>query len=182
MGFVLKKIALEDFLTKTTLYSKQIRGNLDFTLKTRTIEKGHRLELQFTRDHDNMEPFLNKAAEVGFLTTQQEKRTIESAVLRLWVNDKDFMITSNGPFTMTVEEQNFNPKEIEIIDFPKGKVSIKITLDFEIESDNTKLKKELKESNMEETDETTSNEQAVSVEEFLSRPVSNTEEPLFEWD
>ena len=47
MGLVCNKIMLEDYLEKETIYSKLIRGNLEFYIEPHHLDGGKHLQLLF---------------------------------------------------------------------------------------------------------------------------------------
>lgn len=155
MGFILNKITLENFKEHSDIYSKNIRGNLEFTIETHALDNGKNLQLFFYRNHPKIKEFIEKAQDKGYITTQKNVIHLDDTVLRLYINDLDFMINSSGAITIEILEYNFNSKEITLSDFEKGKVAILMNLYFEYETDNSKLKKELKDNNMEENNEET---------------------------
>lgn len=154
MDFVLNKISLEDFKEHKDIYSKTIRGNLRFTIETHVLDNGKNLQIFFYRSHDKIKKFVEKALEKDYLTTQKTTEELDATVLRLHINEEDFMINSSGKIRLEVVEYNFNNKEITLSDFEKGKVAVLMNLYFENEIDNAKLKKELKDHNLEDNNET----------------------------
>lgn len=149
---LLNKISLENFLEQTVLYSKQVRGKLPFKVEVHTLNEGQKLQAYFYRDHDRIEDFIKAGYEKGVLTEQNATIQSDIGVLRLTVNEERFMINSAGKATITVREINFSKKDIQIRDFPQGKIAILIDIDFEDGTDNSKFKKEIKDYFMEVQD------------------------------
>lgn len=147
---VLKKISLDNMLSQELVYSKIIRGNLDFFVETHTIEGGRKLQIFLYRNNPKTKELIEVAQQKGMLTTQNAHLETQPGVLRLYLNEEKFMINYLGKTSVGIKEYNFNPKDVEIKDFPKGKVGIEIELTFEGEVDNSKIKKELKDYNREE--------------------------------
>lgn len=148
---VLKKVVLDNMLTQEVIFSKLVRGNLDFTIEAHTIEGGRKLQIYLYRNHPRTKELIEVAQAKGMITTQNTNTTTLPGVLRLFLNDEKFMINYVDITTISVKEYNFNPGDIQVEGFPKGKVGIEIELDFGDEVDNAKVKKELKDFNQEET-------------------------------
>lgn len=155
MGFILNKLEIEDYLGRQMIYSKNIRGKLKFQVETHCLDGGKHLQIFLYRAHPRTQEFLEVALGKGYLTTQTKKIELEETILRLYINDEAYMINANGKTDIDILEQNFNTKEITIQDFEKGKAAILINIYFEKETDNAKVQKELKDSNMEEQNERT---------------------------
>ena len=147
MGLVVKKKAIEDYLEKTNLYSKQIRGNLEFYIETHHLEGGKHLQLFLYRNHPRVKEFIAANDIKNHLTIQKSHLVAPTAQMKLYVNDEAFMIASNPDIEIDVVEYNFNQ---QLADFDKGKVAILIDITFAKETDNTKLVSELKALNTEE--------------------------------
>lgn len=152
---LLKNISIENFLEQKVLYSKMIRGNLSFTADIHLLDSGKKLIINITRDIERYDDFISKAKERNLIREQITNINSGKGVLRLCLNDKKFMINGGNNSTIIIREENFNPKDIEIVDFPKGKVSINIEINFDGEIDNSKIKKELKDYFMEAQNEKT---------------------------
>lgn len=153
----LNKISIENFLEQEVLYSKLVRGNLDFKVKTHMLDGGKKLQVYLYRNHPRVEEFITAADAKEMLGKQHSEINTGLGVLRLTINDKRFMINNGGVTNIVIHELNFNQKGITIQDFPKGKVAILIDFNFEEEADNAKFKKEIKDMFAEEEkDETTS--------------------------
>lgn len=150
---VLNKLSLENFMTQETLYTKSIRGNLDFKAELHMLDGGKTLQLYLYRNHDRILDFIQTAENKGMIGKQHSKIEAEPGVLRLTLNDNKFMINNSGKTLIDIQELNFNPKEISLVDFEKGKVAVLINFTFEGEVDNSKFKKEVKDYFMEEFDD-----------------------------
>ena len=141
MGLILKKVAIEDYIEKDTLFSKQVRGNLDFYIETHHLEGGKHLQLFFYRNHPRIKEFIAANDKKNHLTIQNSHTVSNVGQMRLLINDSQFMMASNPEVDIKVVEYNFNQ---QLADFDKGKVAILIDIVFSKETDNTKLISELK--------------------------------------
>ena len=141
MGLILKKVAIEDYIEKDTLFSKQVRGNLDFYIETHHLDGGKHLQLYFYRNHPRIKEFIAANEKKNHLTTQNSRTVSNAGQMRLLINDENFMIASNPGIEIKVTEYNYNQ---QLADFDKGKVAIFIDIFFEHETDNNKLLSDLK--------------------------------------
>mgnify|MGYP003456571526 FL=1 len=141
MGLILKKVAIEDYIEKDILFSKQVRGNLDFYIETHHLEGGKHLQLFFYRNHPRIKEFIAANDKKNHLTIQNSHTVSNVGQMRLLINDSQFMVASNPEVDIKVVEYNFNQ---QLADFDKGKVAIIIDIVFSKETDNTKLISELK--------------------------------------
>ena len=141
MGLVIKKISIEDYLSKEVIYSKLIRGDLSFKFEGHHLKNGQCLQLYFYRDHPRTEEFVQINEQRHHLTEQGLKTETQATQLRLMLNDQEFMINSISGASIDIKEYNFNQS---IKDFTKGKVAILINIGFPNNNDNTKLLGELK--------------------------------------
>ena len=141
MGLILKKVAIEDYIEKDILFSKQVRGNLDFYIETHHLEGGKHLQLFFYRNHPRIKEFIAANDKKNHLTIQNSHTVSNVGQIRLLINDSQFMVASNPEVDIKVVEYNFNQ---QLADFDKGKVAILIDIIFSKETDNTKLISELK--------------------------------------
>lgn len=157
MGFILKKVRIENLKERNDVYSKLVRGNLNFILETHSLNNGHNLQVFLYRDHPRVKEFIDKAQEKNYITKTTEALHIDNPVLRLYINDESTMVNSSGDVDIKITEYNFNSKEITLADFEKGKVAILIDFTMSGENDHSKLKKELKNIIMEEQNEDTIN-------------------------
>ena len=150
MGLILKRVGLESLKEKDKVYSKLIRGNLPFTVEAHQLNKGTNLVIELYRDHPRVKEFIEKALEKNILTCQEWADETYDGVLRLKINDDDFMINNTGIASVEVTEYNLSSKEFKFTDFPQGKVYIKINITLDKETDNSKIKTELKKQYEEE--------------------------------
>jgi hypothetical protein len=141
VGLILKKVAIEDYIEKDILFSKQVRGNLDFYIETHHLEGGKHLQLFFYRNHPRIKEFIAANDKKNHLTIQNSHTVSNVGQIRLLINDSQFMMASNPEVDIKVVEYNFNQ---QLADFDKGKVAILIDIVFSKETDNTKLISELK--------------------------------------
>lgn len=142
MGLILKKVAIEDYIEKDILFSKQVRGNLDFYIETHHLEGGKHLQLFFYRNHPRIKEFIAANDKKNHLTIQNSHVISNVGQMKLTINDElNFMVASNPEVDIKVTEYNFNQ---QLADFDKGKVAILIDITFDKETDNTKLISELK--------------------------------------
>lgn len=141
MGLILKKVAIEDYIEKDILFSKQVRGNLDFYIETHHLEGGKHLQLFFYRNHPRIKEFIAANDKKNHLTIQNSHTVSNVGQMRLLINDNQFMVASNPEVDIKVVEYNFNQ---QLADFDKGKVAILIDIVFSKETDNAKLISELK--------------------------------------
>ena len=141
---VLKKISIDNMLNQENLYSKNIRGNIDFDAGVHIIDNNKLLQIILYRNHPRIQEFIERAKEKNLVTTQQVTKSFEPGVLRLYLNDEKFMINNTNIGNLTIEEYNFTSKGINIPEMPKGKLQIKIEITFTEETDNSKIRKELK--------------------------------------
>ncbi len=153
----LQKVSIENFMEQEVLYSKLVRGNLDFKVETHLLDGGKKFQVYLYRNHPRIDEFISVAEAKELLGKQHSEINTGLGVLRLTINDQRFMINNGGVTNIVINELNFNPKGMTIQDFPKGKVAILIDFNFEEEADNAKVKKELKDMFAEEEkNETTS--------------------------
>lgn len=142
MGLILKKVAIEDYIGKDILFSKQIRGNLDFYIETHHLDDGKHLQLYFYRNHPRIKEFIAANDKKNHLTTQKSRTLSNAGQMRLLINDdQNFMIASNPGIEIKVTEYNYNQ---QLADFDKGKVAIFIDIYFDKATNNIKLLSDLK--------------------------------------
>ena len=142
MGLILKKVSIEDYIEKNMLFSKQVRGGLNFYIETHHLENGKHLQLFFYRNHPRIKEFIAANDKKNHLTIQNSHIISNVAQMKLSINDtQHFMVTSSPDVEIKVVEYNFNQ---QLADFDKGKVAILIDITFAKETDNTKLISELK--------------------------------------
>lgn len=148
MGLVCNKIILEDYIEKETIYSKLIRGNLEFYIEPHHLDGGKHLQLLFYRNHPRIKDFIEYDKIKHHLTQQKSTIKSDAKQIKLSINDLSFMINTSPAFTLTITEYNFNQN---LSDFAKGKVAILIDIVFAGEIDNGKVISELKHAiNMED--------------------------------
>lgn len=147
MGLIVKKIGIVDFPKKIELYSKNIRGNLQFFIETHHLNKGKNIQILLYRDHPEVKRFIEFDKIKHYLTQQNKKLITDNNELQFFINDKYYMITGPGPIIINILEYNFNK---QLNDFDKGKVAILINIDFTGEIDNTKVLTEIRDLNKEE--------------------------------
>lgn len=143
---ILKKIKIENFTTKEELYSKNIKGDLDFRVEVHQLQDGLILKLHLYRNHPRIEEIIEKGIANNFLGKQKTiKKIDESGILRVVFNDdKKTMIDATGGGKITITEFNFNPKDVVISDFQNGKVAILIDIILAKPIDNLNFKQEVK--------------------------------------
>lgn len=142
MGLIIKKIAIEDYVERDILFSKLIRGNLNFSIETHHLEGGKHLQIFFYRNHPRIKEFIALNDKKNHLTIQNSHIISNAGQIKLVINDDlVFMMSSNPEVEINVTEYNFNQK---LSDFDKGKVAVLIDIVFNQETDNTKLISELK--------------------------------------
>lgn len=144
MGLVLKKVVLDDYADKKNLYSKLIRGNLDFTIEAHHLEGGKHLQIYLYRNHPRIKEFIDIRERKNHLTEQITILEAQPSQMRLTINDTSFMVASSNTSNIKITEYNFNQK---LADFDKGKVAVLIDITFDVEVDNNKLMTELRNFN-----------------------------------
>ena len=147
---VLKKITIENFLTQEVIFTKTIRGGFNYIVEPHQLDGGITLQINLFRDHPQIHEFIEKALEKKVLNKQHTKVRTGSGVIRLTFNDdKKLMINTANMATIDITEYNFNPKGFTIKDFEKGKIAILIDFTFDKETDNLKIKQDIKKLFME---------------------------------
>lgn len=142
MGLVLKKVAIEDYQTKDVLFSKLVRGNLNFTIETHHLEGGKHLQIFLYRNHPRVKEFIAANEQKNHLTIQSSHTVSSASQMKLIINDSvNFMMNSSPDVEIKITEYNCNQ---QFKDFDKGKVAILIDITFGKETDNSKLISELK--------------------------------------
>ena len=141
---ILKKITLENFLTHEVLFNKTIRGNLDFTGEAILEQEGTILKLSLYRNHPRIKELIAKAQEKNMLTKQHVNLKTGGGVIRLSLNDDiKLMVNTANATIVDINELNFSPKDLSLVDFEKGKVNVDIIFTFDKEVDNLKFKAEV---------------------------------------
>ena len=148
-------MAIEDYIEKDILFSKQIRGNLDFYIETHHLEGGKHLQIFLYRNHPRIKEFIAIKDKKNHLTEQISNIIADANQMKLTINDNVFMIASGPGLKINITEYNFNQA---LADFAKGKVAILIDITFDTEVDNNKLITELRSfNNTEDKNEGTGN-------------------------
>jgi len=140
---ILKKVCIENPRTQEIIYSKLVRGGLDFTIEVHTINTGHTLSIYLYRNNARTKQIIEAAQRKDCLTETFAEYKIEKEPLKFKINDQIFMINNIGEVNIKVHEQNFSPKGFRLIDFDNGKIAILIDFNFKESVDNSQLKKEL---------------------------------------
>ena len=147
MGLIVKQIKLEDYVKKNILYSKLIRGNLNFFIETHHLDKGKHLQIFLYRTHPRIKDFIEGDKKKHYLTQQINEIQADCNEIRLYINDNTFMLNGAGPVSIKITEYNFNK---QLADFDKGKVAVLIDMVFNDEADNSKTLSDLKVLNQED--------------------------------
>ena len=142
MGVIIKKLELQDYATRTFLYSKEIKGRFNFTEDVHITDKGKEIEVSLFRDIDDIQSLIRDWQDSEELNTSVIRNSGNYGALKLYINDIGSMINNIGNVNIQIKEYNYNPRREKNI--PGGKVGIIITLNLENEFDNTKLKADLK--------------------------------------
>lgn len=144
MGRVLSQLRIENYHTKELIYSKLVRGGLSFIVELHELDKGRKFQIYLYRDHPRIKEFLAAGIEKELFTTQPSECKLNAGTIRLGINDTNFMLNTNGDTEIKIQEYNFSSKKYNFQDFAKGKVAILIELALGGETDNSKVKSELK--------------------------------------
>lgn len=142
MDLVIKNVGIEDYAHHQSLYSKIIRGNFRFNIETHILDKGKNLQIYFFRDEDDIQSLIEDWKESGDLRENRTTISGDFGILRLYINEENIMINNTGFVDINVIEYNYNPTKAPKIS--KGKVAILIEINFSSETDNVKLKSDLK--------------------------------------
>ncbi len=142
---VLKKLSVENFLTKEVFYDKSIRGEFSFMPEVHLLDCGRIVQIHLDRDHPQVKEIMEKAKEKKVLNRQYTHASSDDGVIRVTFNgEENVMISNGGKTNIDIIEFNFSPKDYSLEDFPNGKIAIFITLTFEEDIDNSKLRDDLK--------------------------------------
>lgn len=133
---VIKKISIEDYLDKTVLYSKQIRGNLKFYIETHQLDNGKHIQIIVYRDHPRIKEFIAIRDKADNFSEQHSGFKTEAQQLKINVNDSAYIFNCNGTTEVKILEINYN-KQLEDLD--KGKCAIFIDLYLTNEMENSKM-------------------------------------------
>lgn len=134
---VIKKISIEDYIEKTVLYSKQIRGQLQFYVETQQLDTGKKVQIYVYRNHPRIKEFIAiryRGAE-GF-TEQTTNFTTTTPQLKINVNDSSYIFNCNGETTVNIVEINYNQ---QLKDLDKGKCAILIDITLSGAMENGKM-------------------------------------------
>jgi hypothetical protein len=135
-------VAIEDYQTKDVLFSKLVRGNLNFIIETHHLEGGKHLQIFLYRNHPRVKEFIAANEQKNHLTIQSSHTVSSASQMKLIINDSvNFMMNSSPDVDIKITEYNCNQ---QFKDFDKGKVAILIDVTFSKETDNSKLISELK--------------------------------------
>lgn len=138
---VIKKISIEDYLEKTVLYSKQIRGGLEFYIETHNLDNGAHAQIYIYRKHERIKDFIAIRDKADNFTEQKSKFKTEAQQLKFLINDQSYIFNCSGETEATVLEINYNQ---DLKDLTKGKCAILIDLYLTNEMENSKMLNELK--------------------------------------
>lgn len=150
MGLILNNISIDDFTNKTNIYSKQIRGKLDFFAEVHHLDNGKHLQIYLYRNHPDIKKFIDFNEGKNYLTLQKQEKNINASLLKLSINTDTFMIEGKGEGKIVIAEYNFNR---DLADFAKGKVCVFMDFFFSEDVDNKRAVNEIRSLNMEETNE-----------------------------
>lgn len=140
MGIV-KKVMIDDFVGRKNIYSKMIKGGLDFNIEVHHLENGKHLQVYLLRNHPDIKKFLELNEQHHYLTQQSQEIILDTKQLKLYIDNNSYMILSTDKTKIVINEYNFNRS---LIDFAKGKVCILIDFYFNEEIDNKTAVNELR--------------------------------------
>lgn len=142
MVLELKSIVIEDFARRTDIFSKNIRGNFNFTVETHVLDNNKNIQLYFFRDEQDIKSLIEDWKNLDEI--KESKATIHGdyKLIRIKINDKELMFDNQGLLEIQVREYNYNPA-IEK-DIKKGKVAVLIDIKFSEENNNLKIKSDIK--------------------------------------
>lgn len=141
MGLTLNKIAVQDYINKKLIYSKLVRGKLDFTIEAKEDIDSGTLFITLLRNHPRIKDFIEANKTKNHLTQQTEEIEVGTTELRLIINEDDFMINTSPSTKIKILEYNFNK---DLKDFKKGKVAIYLEIKNAGGSSNIKIIEDLK--------------------------------------
>lgn len=139
--FILKQIKLYDYTNKNELYSKLVRGGLSFNIETHNLEQNSHLQLRILRNHGSIERIIKAYEKIDIITKQESEFHLDKTIIRLIINDEDFMIDTGNKCTISIKEYNVNK---EFSDFKKGKAAVIIDFFFNGEIETSKVRGEIK--------------------------------------
>lgn len=133
---VIKKISIEDYIEKTVLYSKQIRGQLQFYVETQQSEAGKKVQIHIYRNHPRIKEFIAVRDRADNFSEQKSKFKTMTSQLKINVNDSAYIFNCNGETTVNIVEVNYNQ---QLQDLDKGKCAILIDFTLSGEMENSKM-------------------------------------------
>ena len=133
---VIKKISIEDYIEKTVLYSKQIRGQLQFYVETQQSEAGKKVQIHIYRNHPRIKEFIAVRDRADNFSEQKSKFKTTASQLKINVNDSAYIFNCNGETTVNIVEINYNQ---QLQDLDKGKCAILIDFTLSGEMENSKM-------------------------------------------
>jgi hypothetical protein len=139
--FTLKQLKLYNYTNKTDLYSKLIRGGLSFNVEVHNLEQNSHFQIRILRDHPSIERVIKAYEKIDIITKQESEYHLEKTIVRLSINEEEFMIDTGGKCTLSVKEYNVNK---EFSDFKKGKAAIVLDFFFNSEIETSKVRGEIK--------------------------------------
>lgn len=142
MELTIKNIGIEDYVHHQPLYSKNVRGNFEFFVEPHILEKGKTVQINFFRNEQDIKSLMEDWKDSGDLKESKAHISGEYGTLRLYINEENIMINNTGQADIKVIEYNYSPKRATKIE--KGKVAIMIEIEFGAETDNVKIKSDLK--------------------------------------
>ena len=142
MELTIKNIVLEDYVHHQPLYSKNIRGNFNFLVEPHILDRGKIVQINFFRNEQDIKSLMEDWKDNGDLKETKLNISDHPGILRLYINESNIMINNTGHADIKVIEYNYSPKKASKIE--KGKVAVMIEINFGIETDNEKIKPDLK--------------------------------------
>lgn len=146
--FTLKQISIQDYTNKIDLYSKLVRNNLPFNIELHNLQQNTNLQIRILRDHDSIEKVIKAYGKIDIVTQQVSELNIAKSVIRLKINEEEFMIDTGIKCKIVITEYNVNKT---FSDFPKGKAVILIDFFFDNEVETSKIRTEIKSKFTKET-------------------------------
>jgi hypothetical protein len=142
MELTIKNIGIEDYVNHQTLYSKNIRGNFSFNVEPHILERGKTVQINFFRNEQDIKHLMEDWKDSGDLKETKFHVSGNYGTLRLYINEENIMINNTGQADIKVIEYNYSPKKATKIE--KGKVAVLIEIEFGLETDNERIKSDLK--------------------------------------
>ena len=78
----LQKVSIENFMEQEVLYSKLVRGNLDFKVETHLLDGGKKFQVYLYRNHPRIDEFISVAEAKELLGKQHSEINTGLGVLR----------------------------------------------------------------------------------------------------